>query len=155
MRATSVLLLIPPLLVACSGRTTPSDSSPTAAAAPTQIASGATAASSPAPARRDSRLITRAEIDSTRGVSTVWELLMRVRPNFLRDAQRRQMTTSDDTRPQVRVDNADFGTTDALKSLPISGITEIRYLDASEATARFGTRLGRPMIWIQTGRAGR
>lgn len=155
MRASLLILVVPAALIGCGGRTATSGGSPTPSAAPAQVATGSTAAAAPAPARRDSRLITRAEIDSTRGVSTVWELIMRVRPNFLRDAQRRQISTSDDTRPQVRLDNADFGTTDALKSLPVSGISEIRYLDAPEATARFGTKLGRPMIWIQTGRVAR
>jgi hypothetical protein len=146
MRNTLILTALLFTVAACSSK-----SPATSTQAPAPVSSGAT--STPAPARRDPRLITQAELDST-NVSTAWEAIMRLRPAFLRDADRSSVGSTD-TRPEVRLDNADFGSTDALKSLSLSGIAEIRYLDASQATARFGTRSGRPMIWLTTRRAGR
>jgi hypothetical protein len=91
------------------------------------------------------------ELDSTVGVTNVWEAVVRLRPAFLRDQERRSMRSAD-PRPTVRVDNVDFGTLDALKQISVGEVQEVRYLDASEATARFGTGTGRAVILIVTRR---
>jgi hypothetical protein len=114
-----------------------------------RAASGAAATGTTS--RREPNVISRAELEATQGVTNVWEAVVRLRPSFLRDQERRSIRSAD-PRPTVRVDNADFGSLEALKQIPIADVQEIRYLAPSEATATFGTGTGRAVIHIVTRR---
>lgn len=109
--------------------------------------------SAAAPTRRNENIITRAELDATPGITTVYEAVIRLRPRYLRaDSERRSLSTNTATGPSVRLDNADFGGLDALKQIAVGDVQEVRYLQPSEATARFGVTDGRAVIHVMTRR---
>ena len=86
--------------------------------------------------RRATNAITAEEIANT-GVSTVYDAIQRLRPQWLTSSRMRGAGTSDAL--LVYLDMNRYGTMDQLRQLPIGGITEIRYLSAAEATNRYGT----------------
>lgn len=86
--------------------------------------------------RRTTNAITGDEIANT-GVSTVYDAIQRLRPQWLTSSRMRGAGTSDAL--LVYLDMNRYGTMDQLRQLPVGGITEIRYLSAAEATNRYGT----------------
>lgn len=96
-------------------------------------ASSGTSAATP---RRSTTTISGEEIAST-GVSTVYDAIQRLRPQWLTSSRMRGSGTSDAL--QVYLDMNRFGTMEALRQLPVGGISEVRYLSAAEATNRYGT----------------
>ena len=73
--------------------------------------------------------------------TTALDVIRKLRPQMLRN--RGVASPSDSTgetaRPRVYVDNVLFGDTDRLQSVIASTISEIRFINASDATTRFGT----------------
>jgi hypothetical protein len=75
---------------------------------------------------------------ATIDVQNALQAVQRLRPNFLRNPG-----PSTITQPEpgivVYVDNTKMGGTEALEQIPITEVKEIRYLNATDATQRFGT----------------
>ncbi|MGQ0646211.1 MAG: hypothetical protein ACT4P7_01500 [Gemmatimonadaceae bacterium] len=92
-------------------------------------------------------MITREDLEKAQGLTTAMDAVQRLRPRFLRDGGTRSIR-SIDSGPVVRVDNEMTGGVEALRTVPISEINEIRYYSAVDATARFGGATGRPVIHI-------
>ena len=86
--------------------------------------------------RRDPNLITLEELADHTTLSAL-DVVRRLRPRWL---QGRGAGTGGSNVPQLIVDGARMGNAqDALRTLSVSDIQELRYLNASDATMRFGT----------------
>jgi hypothetical protein len=85
----------------------------------------------------DRNVIYQTELESV-GSSNLYELIERVRPNFLRSRGPTSLTTAGDEYPIVFVDGRRYGDLASLKSLITSQVSEVRYYDASAAAAKFG-----------------
>jgi hypothetical protein len=99
-----------------------------------------TAVSSPAPKqRRDPNVITEAEL-ATRSTLTARQAVEQLRPQFLRV---RGTTTLGNAQTAdviwVYFDGTRMGTVEVLNNIGVHEIREIRYLNPSEATNRYGT----------------
>ena len=99
--------------------------------------------------RRDPKVITRAEVEQATWATTAFDLVQRLRPGFLRVKGATNPSGAPQT-PLVRLNNQELGDHGALRSILVGSVQEIRYYTASEATAKFGTRSGRPTIEVTT-----
>lgn len=68
--------------------------------------------------------------------ASAFRAIERLRPNWLRS---RGSTFEGQTMPRVVVDGSPYGRLPSLRNLQVIDIAEMRYLDASDATTRFGT----------------
>ena len=119
-------------------------------AAVAACASGGAAGGTPATATASTRqadVITQAEIDSTLGLTSALDAVQRLRPRFLRNSGARSVRATE-SGPLVRVDNEMVGGVEALRSIGLSEVGEIRYYSAVDATARFGGITNRPLIHV-------
>jgi hypothetical protein len=110
------------------------------------------AGAAPAPTqqtRRDPNVITRAEIDQADWATNAFDLVQRLRPNFLRTSG----PTNWSGAPQsaiVRLNDQELGDFGALRQIALNSVQEIRYYSMADATAKFGGIRGRPVIAITT-----
>jgi hypothetical protein len=89
-----------------------------------------------ATARRE--ILTAAEIVASR-VTDVYQAVTQLRPEFLR--RRGEIAfTYPNAAVQVYVDDLPFGTSDALRLIPLDQVRLIRYISPVEADLRFGGR---------------
>lgn len=97
----------------------------------------------------DSALLSEAEI-ARDGDRTVLETIQRLRPIYLSMARNRGSTGE----RVVYVDGVRVGTLEVLRGIRSSRVREVRWLDAREATIRFGTghSAGAILIATKTGR---
>ena len=102
---------------------------------------------SPGPtANRD--FILRDEIDRGQWANS-FELIRNVRPQWLR-VRGRDTITGDPGEVQVVLDNVRLGNIDALRALPVSGITYYQWLDGISASQLWGTGYGNGAILVST-----
>jgi len=86
----------------------------------------------------DRNLITRAEL-ATSNDRNVFEAVRRLRPAWLRYRGQSVLTGPDREGLRVYLNGAFFGDAQALGSIQINDVEEIRFLSAREATLRYGT----------------
>jgi hypothetical protein len=86
---------------------------------------------------REANVITKEEILDAHA-SNVYEAISRLRPNFLHYRGQTTIKGADTGYPRVYLDRTLMGDLSSLKSMPPSGIREIRYYNGPEASARFG-----------------
>jgi hypothetical protein len=142
MRRHIANVLVISLAAGCGTKTPASEG---AAAAPAPAAAPAAAVGQPS--RSTSRdVITRAEIEQV-GANTVYDVVNRLRPNFLRVEGRSSMGQVTQA-PLVRLDASTLGEIDAMRSLDANSVQEIRYYSIVEAESRFSGVRGRPVIHI-------
>lgn len=90
----------------------------------------------PSGPRRDPNLITAEELSEYATLSAL-DVIRRLRPRWLTG---RGQGTGGMNRPQVIQDGARLGDPEnALRSIAVSDIESLRYLNASDATMRYGT----------------
>jgi hypothetical protein len=112
----------------------------------------------------DRDLITREEIqDRSPDSRTAFEVVQRLRPHFLRErssgsisspltAEGNRNTPAVKTPVQVYIDGAKIGPASyALRNIQANAVIDILYLNASDATTRFGTGHDNGAIVVRTG----
>ncbi len=74
------------------------------------------------------------------GSSNVFELIQRLRPNWLQGRGRKSNFASEEVSslPIVYIDSSKHGDINSLYSLSTMNIIEIRFLNAGDATTRYG-----------------
>ena len=97
--------------------------------------------------RRDSSRLTPAELQETRA-NDAYEAIRVLRPAWLR--QRGQASITQQSTVVVYMDDFQLGGPESLRSIPITSITGIQFLDASTATQRWGTNHVHGAILIST-----
>jgi len=147
MRRLIAIVLVISVAVACSVNKAPGAAG--AAAAPAPAESPAPAVGQTQQSRGSSRdVITRAEIESTQGgVPNAYDLVRRLRPHFLRVESRTSMASTSNT-PLVRLNGNVLGEIDALRTIDMNGLEEIRYYSIVEAETRWSGVRGRPVIAV-------
>ena len=103
--------------------------------------------SSAAPSgRRD--LIVREEIDKSQWANA-YDLIRNLRPQWLR-VRGRDTITGDPGGIQVVLDDVRIGGVEALRTLPVGGVTYLQWLDGISASQRWGTGFGNGAIFVST-----
>jgi hypothetical protein len=98
--------------------------------------------------RRDRTRITREEIQA-RNAANIYELIQSLRPNWLR-GQRGTSSILRQVPTKVYQDGILMGSVDYLRTLNPAHVTAMQYLDATEATQRYGTDHTAGAILIST-----
>jgi hypothetical protein len=93
--------------------------------------------------RRSANRITAQELEGVAQLDCL-QAIQRLRPDWLR--------TRTSARPAIFVDGMESLNSEALRSLPVASVREMRFLDARDATTRFGTGYVSGAILITTGR---
>jgi hypothetical protein len=101
-------------------------------------------------ARPASRRILLADEMRSVAATDAYEAVQRLRPEWLR--RRGQISIQDPTAGEVVVylDGVRFGGPRSLESLRAESVVQMEYLDASDATTRFGTGHGGGAILVRT-----
>ncbi len=89
-------------------------------------------------ATRNADVITAEELERS-DIGSAYQAIERLRPRFLRVRGPSSIQDPAADRVVVYVDNSRIGYADVLRDMQASEIREIRYLNAGEATSRFGT----------------
>lgn len=97
--------------------------------------------------QRQSNVITLPEIEGVRAeFSDAYALIQRLRPEYLRPTRNAGSVRISQNQPdpgprtaKVIVDGSPRGELDVLRQIPAAMVTEIRHLNAADATTRFGT----------------
>lgn len=125
--ALGAMLLLVPIVAACGGGGS----------------GGATPQTAAAPARGNSNLIVEAEIAAA-GVTNALEAVQRLRPAMLRGRASQGFSgTQSNSGIVVYVDGIQTGGVSTLANVTALNVKEIRFINAADATTRFGT--GHPM----------
>lgn len=85
----------------------------------------------------DRNMITADEIDRA-NASNAYEIVERLRPAFLRTRGAESLQNPTPPTPIIYLDGMRYGTLQTLASVPAIGIVSIQYLNAIDATQRFG-----------------
>ncbi|MGI9045162.1 MAG: hypothetical protein ACR2GK_13715 [Gemmatimonadaceae bacterium] len=89
---------------------------------------------------RNRNVITFDEISMSRSVSTsAFDLIQRLRPEYLRSRGTSSLSNITPVTAVVYVDEVRYGQLESLRSLSADQIREVHYINASDATTRFGT----------------
>lgn len=89
------------------------------------------------PPPADRNVITQSELELAVG-NNLYEVVEKLRPNFLRSRGATSINTPGQEFPVVYVDGRKYGDIASLRSLIPSQVSQVRYYDASSAAARFG-----------------
>ena len=87
--------------------------------------------------RRDRNRLTVEELVPVESF-TAWDAVQRLRPMWLRPGGIRNSANPGGHYPQVFVDGSPYGSLDSLRRFRISDIEEMRYINATDATIRYG-----------------
>ena len=82
--------------------------------------------------------LTQADLQET-SEETLYEAIQRLRPRWLRA---RGANLEGRTLPQVFVDGSPRGDASVLRQIRVLDVTDVRFLSASDAATRYGTRAG-------------
>lgn len=96
-------------------------------------------------------VITREQIEASNG-RTAYDVIQRVRPTFLRTRGTTSTRTGQETLPTIYLDGMPFGPLRSLHDLVSDRIEEIRYVNARDATTRWGTGHTAGVILVTTRR---
>ena len=91
--------------------------------------------------KRSTDLILVEEIGRA-AATNVYDAIARLRPEWLARETRSLTSSSQGGEPALLIayfEDARYGPVDALRTLPIAGVQQIRYYDPTAATARYGT----------------
>lgn len=100
--------------------------------------------SGPAPSSglgyRNRTILTLEEIRGSRtSESNAFELIQKMRPEYLRSRGSSSLRDATPATAVVYVDDIRYGELDALRTMSADQVFQIQYLSASDATTRFGT----------------
>lgn len=98
-------------------------------------------------AERD--LLLAAEIERT-SASSAYDAVRQLRPEWLRRRGRSSIQNASAEALVIYLDGARLGSVSTLRSITVGSILEIRHLDATEATTRFGTGHAGGALLIRT-----
>lgn len=88
--------------------------------------------------RRDRNLLTAAELEGM-GELSVHDAIRRLRPAWLRYRGQAVLSGPDRESLRVYMNRSFFGDASSLSDVRVRDVSELRFLDARQATLRFGT----------------
>lgn len=92
----------------------------------------------PGTPRPDSQVITADEIRSSE-LPTAFDVVQKLRPQFLNDRGRNTVANSSSAYPRVYLNGILYGEIGSLREILASQVTEIRYYNAGQAQGKFGS----------------
>jgi hypothetical protein len=92
-------------------------------------------------------VITRDQIDSS-DAHNVYELIVRLRPDFLRDRGSVSIQTNTHARAVVFMNDQEYGILETMRNIPTGRIGEVRYFSGNDAVARFGAQYGGGVVML-------
>jgi outer membrane cobalamin receptor len=139
---------------ACGGKTSPGSQAPAPSTAtsspPTSRTAAPTTTASTASAKKSGpNLITYADIQK-QDFRNAQEVVQRLRPQWLRGRGSVSLNdrNGESTLPLVYIDGVKYGTLETLNQIPVTQINELQYINASDATTRWGTGLPGGVILV-------
>ena len=116
-----------------------------ASKAPTPVFTPDAPSVSLSPIRRERDVISRAELAEAGLQSmSVLDVVRQLRPRFL------NVRGVKSSRVLAAIDNGQVMALETLASMHVAGISEIRYLSPAQATLRYGSGVGGPVIVVKT-----
>ena len=100
---------------------------------------------------RDANVITRQELDAS-VARNAYDAIQNLRPTFLRSRGTQTFDPTVSTQAAVYFDGQRYGDITSLKSMTIDNLDEIRYLNPSLATSKYGTNHTAGAIEVTTRR---
>src|SRR5215208_484137 len=100
-----------------------------------------TAATTSTGTRRDANVITQQEIQAI-SASTAYDVISRLRPNFLRSRGRSTVNTAANDYAVVFLDSQRFGGLSSLRTITSDQIREIRFIPGTAAVTKYGMEYG-------------
>lgn len=100
----------------------------------------------PAP---DRNVITAEEIQAV-SASTAWDVVAKLRGNFMHSRGSNSIHVKVNKEPTVFLDNVEFGTLDKLRQIPVSQISEIRFINGWNTESKFGAGYIAGIIQVMT-----
>ena|SRR3990170_7881838 len=99
---------------------------------------------------RNTNVLTAEEIAASQ-TPTAYDAIRKLRPTFLRTRGPNNFEPGGGVQTaHVFLDGQRYGDIEALKTMPVSTIREIRYLSASDATTKYGTGYMNGVIEVYT-----
>lgn len=87
--------------------------------------------------RRDRNLLTSEDMAAMESF-TAWDAVQRLRPMWMRPGGIRNSANPAGHYPYVFVDGSPFGAMDSLRSFRVANIEEMRYINPTDSTIRYG-----------------
>ena len=84
---------------------------------------------------------------------TAWDAVQRLRPMWMRPGGIRNSANPAGHYPHVFVDGSPYGAMEALRSFRVENIQQMRYVNATDATIRYGGMYQGGVILISTKRS--
>jgi len=89
---------------------------------------------------RNRSVLTMEEIQAARAPGrNAHDLISQLRPEYMRTRGVTSMRTPEPSTATVYVDGMRYGELESLKSLPATQVIRVEYINAADATTRFGT----------------
>ncbi len=107
-------------------------------------------AAKPSPSR-DRNVITRAELEANERMN-LYDAIRNLRPAMIRSRGQTGVNSNPASLPRVYMDGRSYGDIGSLRNVPVSSVREVRFLNSSEATIKFGTNHGAGVIEVSTWR---
>jgi outer membrane cobalamin receptor len=103
-----------------------------------------------APASRapaSNNVITQEEIDAAEA-SNVYDVVARLRGNYLNDRGRVSLRSNTHSRAVVFLNDQEYGIPETMRNIPPGRVAEIRYFPGTDALVRFGAQYGGGVIQL-------
>lgn len=114
-------------------------------------ADGVKSADRPASRRASRDVLTLEEIQTASGAENAYEVVRRLRPEFLRKRGATSISTPEPNPIVVYVNGANVGGVEMLRQIRVFELKEIRYVNARDATTRYGTDHSGGALEVVTG----
>ncbi len=98
---------------------------------------------------RNANIIKAEEIETVKAANA-YELISKLRGNFLRSRGQNSLLLKQPKEPTVFLDTVEFGPITSLRNIPVSNIAEIRFIEGWDATTKYGTNHVSGVIQITT-----
>jgi hypothetical protein len=98
---------------------------------------GTSGSSDPSAPRQDPNVISQQELSSV-PASNLYDLVEKLRPNFLRARGQTSISLSGSEYPTVYLDGRSYGDLASLRSIIPNQVRQVRYYSSADAAARFG-----------------
>ncbi len=100
-------------------------------------------------AGRDRNVITTDEISRV-SAATAWDIVVSLRPNFLRSRGQASFNPGAKSEPTVFLENVEVGAPPSLKQIQASQVAEIRFIEGWDTEAKFGPGFRAGVIQVLT-----
>lgn len=102
---------------------------------------------SPSSPTTSGNVITQDEIDAAGSISA-YDLITRIRGQFLRDRGRTSIRTNQHARAVVFLNDQEYGIPETMRNIPASRLAEIRFFPGTDAVPKFGSQYGGGVIQL-------